>query len=105
VRPLLGVQLCTQIHDPQGRDASIVAPLRDELTLSPLQWGHTEPTPGARDWSNVTWWDELDRGLWPERIWTIYIAHMNERGALPSDLVNEPFDSQTFCSRFEALQK
>jgi hypothetical protein len=100
----MGVQVYN-FETPLGpeRARSIIEEMGVQLTFAPLWWGDTEPTDGTFDWSALRWWDALSQKVpqLPQRIWSLYPVHMNKRGPLPADLVDEPFDSPRMLERFE----
>jgi hypothetical protein len=105
-KPLMGIQVYNfDVPAPDGELVELVPQLGIEFTLAPLNWGNVETQPGVFDWSAIDWWEGLEKALGsvPERIWTIYPLHMNERGALPPDLVKEPLDSKLFLDRWAAF--
>ena len=85
-RPLIGIQVYNfDVPAPDGELLDLIPRLGIEFTLAPHNWGNVETAPGKFDFSAVDWWDRLGTSLGglPERIWTIYPLHMNERGAMP----------------------
>jgi hypothetical protein len=107
-RPLTGVQIYNfDVTDPfgAGRIASLIDELAIEMTVAPLWWGRTETAPRSYDWSALDWWRALSDVLpqMPRRIWCLFPVHMNERGPLPPDLQEMPFDSAEMLERFEAF--
>ena len=104
-KPLIGIQMYNFTERvPLDAISAVHADLRNEITFAPLNWGSVETSPGEYQWEAMDWWAEVARAIeLPRRIWTLYPVHMNERGPLPPDLQDAPFDSQEMIDRFDAF--
>jgi hypothetical protein len=92
---------------PLDEIAAVQTDLNNQITFAPLAWGGVERTPGEYDWEPMEWWAKVAEVVpaLPDRIWTIYPVHMNERGSLPPDLQDAAFDSREMIDRFDAFVK
>lgn len=101
-KPLVGIQ----IHplDPEAI-ARLQAELGCQYAIAPAWWGDVEIGGDRWDWSLIDWWGQLARhwhGPLPQRLWTLYVVHMNDLGPLPEDLVGVPLDDERVLTRFDA---
>jgi hypothetical protein len=105
-KPRIGIQL-SNFDRRVGLDEMplVHSELQNQITFAPLWWGEVEKAPGEYDWEAMDWWAGVDGVLpsLPQRIWTIYPVHMNERGVLPPDLQDAPFDRPDMLDRFESF--
>jgi hypothetical protein len=108
-RPLVGVQLDSLVGltEPKAPDVyrRQIDELGIEITTVSTNWGDIEKDNGVWDWSRLEKWDEFreqsPRPLVP--LFLIFPVHMNERGALPADLKDEPFTSTKLLDRWDAF--
>lgn len=108
MKPRLGLYMGA----PSGPDpiaaavtgAELLRELGAEVTNQELAWGKVEPTAGVRDWAQLEEREAIAAVTpVPDGVYLLWLVHMNERGVLPADLQDVPFDSPEMRARFESF--
>ena len=108
-RPLIGIQLdsLAGLTEPKQIDEALrqVDELGVEITTCSFNWGNVEKDDGVWDWSRLGPWEAVrtqsSRPITP--LVLLFPIHMNERGTMPADLVDEPLDSPKLRDRWDAF--